>query len=310
MIKGKVEVLNPDTHDGITYHDVVIKGERFEKIPNLSKCNNCTSSNCKYYRDCVYKNGGVVRKFDCEKNVAFVSLIWNIITGSFVIYFTNIYYKTLNLGFFKGTAALIVTLVAMDIICCGIEKLVEIFRDNHFYKKLKKKRDKEKAAEEKKRLEEEAIKIKEEEAAKAKELNTIKKLRDVENTITQIEKISNDIDFGECDEKVDFCITKCKEIMDYLKNHSFSYIRVESLFEVYLPEFYRILVFYSELKNEETEAVGEIYTKKLNNTVNYFYKLLYNQEIEAIFDKKATENNFIAAADMLRREIESRGGKL
>lgn len=303
----KVQVWEGTRVDGKIHHMVKIKGEVFKDVPNIPKCKECTRKKCKYYKYCMEECKGVVRTFDCLKNEAKVQLLWKVLTSAIVGGLTITYYDILGLGFFKGTAALIMSLVILDIICCGIEWLVVVVRDNWFYRKLKKKQAKENALEEQKRLAEEARLMKEQAEADAKDPNRIK-IRDAENTLAQIAQISKDINFGECDEKVEFCVSKCKEIIDYLKKDSSGYIRVESLLQVYLPEFYRILAYYAEF--EKAEAVEDEQRNRLGDTVNYFYNFLCKQKVEAIFDKKATEIKFNAAADTLRREIEKRGGKL
>ena len=303
----KIQVWKGTRIDGIIYHKVKIKGEMFEDVPNIPKCEECTRTKCKYYWNCIESNKGVVRTFDCAKNADRAELLWKALTCALVGVLTFTYYKILALGFFKGTAALIASLVVLDIICCGIERLVAVVRDNWFYHMLKKKKAKEEALEEQKRLAEEAKLMKEQAEADAKDPNRIK-IRDSENTLAQIAQLSKEINFGECDEKVEFCVSKCREIIDYLNQDSSGYIRVESLLQVYLPEFYRILAYYAEF--EKAEAVGDEQRNRLNDTVNYFYNFLCKQKVEAIFDKKATEIKFNAAADTLRREIEKRGGKL
>lgn len=307
MSESKIKVSDGYKRGGKIYHNVTIKGERFEMVPNLSKCENCSTDNCRYYRDCMYYGDGVVRTFDCTKNAKTASMLWNFATGVLVVYLAITFYRTLSLGFFKGTAALLACMVGLDIICCGIEYLVDVFRINFFYTKLKKKEEKEKQAEEQKRLAEEALRMQKQAEEDAKDPNRVK-IREAETTLDQIAKLSEDINFGECDEKVEFCVNKCREIIDHLKKDSSGYIRVESLLQVYLPEFYRILAYYAEF--EKAEAVEDAQDKKLNDTVNYFYNFLCKQKVEAIFDKRATEIKFNAAADTLRREIERRGGKL
>lgn len=306
-MKEKVRISSGFRHNDEMCHDVTIKGEKFENVPNLPKCKNCNSNNCKYYSKCIRCEGGVVRTFDCKKNVVLVNQAWNLVTGALVAFFAITYYKTWDLGFFKGTAAILLTIVVMDMLCSGIEKLVEVIRDNYFYRKLKKNQDKEKAAEEQKRLAEEAKRIQEQAEADAKDPNRAK-IREAETTLDQIAAISNSIHFGESNEKVEFCVTKCREIIDYLNQDSSGYIRVESLLQVYLPEFYRILAYYAEF--QKAEAVEEAHDNKLNDIVDYFYNFLCKQKVEAIFDKKATEIKFNAAANTLKKEIERRGGKL
>lgn len=309
-MKYEVEVYcgyHKNDQDVQLYHDVSINGEKFLGIPNLPKCPKCTEQSCKYYRSCMQIDRGVVRTFDCMKNAYLVNLIWNFLTAFVVMWFALTYYKTLNLGFFKGTAALLVSMVVLDMVCLGIEKMVEIIRNYCFYRKLKRDRAKKEAIEEKKRLAEEAKRIKEQEEAEAKDPN-IAKIREAEAVLAQIATISDAIDFGESDKQVEFCVAKCREIIEHLKKDSSGYLRVESLFQVYLPEFYKILAYYAEF--EKAEATEDAQRERLTDTVNYFYNFLCMQKVEAIFDKKTTEIKFNAAANTLRREIEKRGGKL
>lgn len=308
MSKNEVRVSGGYRHNGIMCHNVTIKEERFENVPNIPKCQNCTSDNCKYYRDCLYYGDGVVRTFDCKKNATMANRIWNAVTGAIIVFMAIQYYKTWSLGFFKGTAAVIATMVVMDILCCCIERFVDVFRTNYFYRILKKREEKEKLAEEQKRLAEEALRMQKQAEEDAKDPNRVR-IREAESTLSQIAKLSADINFGDCDEKVEFCVEKCKEIIEYLNNNDSSgYIRVENLLQVYLPEFYKILAYYADFAR--ADAVEDAQKKKLGETVDYFYNFLCKQKVEAIFDKKATEIKFNASADTLKKAIESRGGKL
>lgn len=302
----KVKVSRGYDHEGKICHSVSIKQEQFENIPNLSKCEDCTSD-CKYYRECIRENQGVVRLFDCLKNKAIIITIWNILTAALVYIIVRTYYKTWHLGFFKGTAALIVTLIALDMFCCAVEMLAEIIRNKYFYNKLKKKREAEQAIEEQRLLAEEAEKIRKQEEENAKNPNRVK-IREAESTLNQIEELSDNINFGECDKKVEFCINKCREIIDYLSKDSSGYIMVKNLLQIYLPEFYSALAFYAEF--EKAEAASERQKKKLNDAVDYFYEFLCRKNVEAIFDKEAAEIKFNIAADTLKRAIESKGGML
>ena len=295
-------------------HTVRINGERFDDIPNIPKLENGSCETCKYYRRCKYSSDGVVRRFDCRKNRIWVNRIWNLLTGAFVVYAAITIYKTYSFGFFKGTAYLIATMVFFDIICCTIEKIVKEIRDRYFYQKLKKdKKNKEieaenkRKAEEKKKKAEEAKKKREELEANIKEPKKAK-VRNAELILAQIEVVSKNINLREMEDKVKFCISKCREIIDILETDYTSYIRFENLLEVYLPEFYRILMLYEEFEKEK--ANNEERFIKLTDIVEYFYNFLNNQNFETTFDKQSTESKFNIAVFTLRREIERRGGKL
>lgn len=306
-MRGKVHVSSGYKHNGTICHDVTIKGKKFRNVPNLSKCEECYDSNCKYYWDCIECNDGVVRMFDCKKNVLWINRLWNLLTGALVVFLTISYYKTWNLGFFKGTAALIFTIVFLDIFSCCIEKLAERVRNNYFYRKLLKNQAKEKIEDEKKRVEKEAQKMKQEEKNDLKEPYRAK-IREAEIILNQISAISKSLNLSECDKKIQFCVSKSREFIEYLKKDSSFYIRIESLLQVYLPEFYRILALYAEFK--KANAVEKTQNEAFNDTVDYFYNFLSKQKIDAVFDKRTNEMKLYVAADTLRREIEKRGGKL
>ena len=305
MKSDKIRISEGYTHEGKIYHDVTIKGEEFKRVPNLSKCKYCTIRNCKYYQKCIEYSAGVVRAFDCQKNVAMVANSWNILTGILLASLATIYYKFLNLGIYKGTAILLVTVVALDVVCLVFEKLAEVFRDNYFYHKLKRRQAKQKAIEEKKFLKEKVKKMKEEVEEKN---SNIVKIREAEAVLNQIEVISESFNFGECDEKIRECVKKCREIMQYLHKDEVAYIRVENLLQVYLPDFYRVLAYYAEFI--KVDAVGEAQNIKFNDTVDFFYEFLSKQKTEVIFDKTVANIKFNNAADTLKKEIERRGGRL
>ena len=292
--------------NGKLYYRVKINNEYFDVATDMAKVKICFRSNCKYYNHCSWRDG-VLRTFDCKKNRARLNFIWNVITSAVVMFLAITFYKTLNLGFTKGTGLMIASMVFLDIICFGIEKLSNVIRDEYFYFRLKKAKAKEEEIQKQERLAKEAKRLQEQLEADSKDPNRVK-IREAENTLNQIATISKEINFGECDEKVEFCVTKCREIIEYLNKDSSGYIRVDSLLQVYLPEFYKMLALYAEFV--KAEVIEEEQSKKLNETVDYFYNFLCKQKVEAIFDKKATEIKFNAAASNLKREVEMRGGKL
>lgn len=305
-MRRKIRINKDYECNGKLYYWVEINNESFDVATDIAKMKICSRSNCKYYNYCAWRNG-VLRTFDCNKNRARLNFIWNAITSAVVMCLAITFYKTLELGFTKGTGFMIASMVFLDMICLGIEKLSGIIRDEYFYRKLKKAKAKEEAIKEQERLTKEAKKLQEQLEADSKDPNRVK-IREAESTLNQIANISRDINFGECDEKVEFCVTKCREIIEYLNKDSSGYIRVDSLLQVYLPEFYKMLALYAEFV--KAEAIEEVQSKQLNETVDYFYNFLCKQKVEAIFDKKATEIKFDAAASNLKREIEMRGGKL
>ena len=294
-------------------HTVRINGETFEDVPNISKIDNCSRSNCRYYYRCD-ADEGIVRIFDCKKNIAMVNRIWNLITSAVVVYAAITFYKTLKLGFFRGTGCMILTMIGLDMVCCVIEKIVKEIRDRFFYRKLKKDKakkeievEKKRKAEEKKQKAEEARKKKEEFEANIKEPK-MAKVHKAELILAQAETISQNINLCEAEEKAKFCISKCREIIEILKTDYTCYIRFENLLEVYLPEFFRILSLYEEFEKEKIN--DEEYYTKLKDIVDYFYDFLNSQNFETTFDKQSTASKFNIAVFTLRREIERRGGKL
>lgn len=286
--------------DGNIIHYVEIKGETFENIPNIAKCKTCRSNNCKYYWKCIGDGKGVVRTFDCKKNAVIVNQFYDFVTSTTVVFAAFTFYKTLGLGVLKGTAALIVAIVVLDIFCCIVEHYVEKIREDRFYKKLKKAKKKAEELETQRKAAEEAKKALEEEEANKKDPNRTKIVH-AEEKINTLKALSDAVDFGVCDEKIDFCVQKLYEITERLKEDSSGYKRVAFLLEAYLDEFYEILKYYSEFKN--AGALDDEIIQTLTKCVNSFYKFLGNQKIEAFLDKRSAEIQYKATAETLMKMI-------
>ena len=286
--------------EGDVLHNVDIKGESFQNIPNIAKCKACNADNCNYYHGCIYDGKGVVRTFDCKKNEIIAKRFYDFVTSTLVVFSAFTFYKTLSLGPFKGTAALIVFIVNFDIFCCIVEHCTEKIRENLFYKKLKKAQKRSEELEAQKRTAEEAKKALEEEEANKRNPNRIKILQ-AEEKINSLRTLSDDVDFGVCDEKIEFCVQKLYEITERLKEDSSGYKRVAFLLEAYLDEFYDILKYYSEF--QMAGALDDKKIETLTKCVSSFYKFLGNQKIEAFLDKRSAEIQYNATAQTLIKMI-------
>lgn len=225
-------------------------------------------------------------------------MIYNFFTSILVMIGFFQIYGQYKLGFFKGTAVLIIFLVVLDIICTIIEVSVPKIRDKYFYNKLMK-RDKRETEKEKKRREEEEIKKAAEELQKMTQTPYYKNVSEAETFVNSLKEISDDNNFGENDQKIEFCVNRLNEIIELLKKNPSYYNRVAFLFEVYLPEFYNVLKQYTDFMEAdcEDEELKQILTK----SVDKFLKFLNSQKIETRLgtDKKQAKIQFKATAESL-----------
>lgn len=282
---------------GDIVHDVYFDNEEcFKEIKNINKCNNCSLNNCKYYPECS-EDKGVVRICDCKKNQNKIKLLYNLITGAIVFALTIIIFFIFNYTFLKGSAILIFFLVILDVLCTFVESTTPKFLEVLFYNKLKsivKKAEKENE--------------KKEQREKAKEMDKIsknpqyKKVIDAETFVKKLKKFCKENDFGESKKKIEKCIERLTEIIKRLKKDCTSYSRVAFLFEVYLPEFYDALKYYSTFA--KAKAVKNEHEEVLKKCVEKFLKFLNSQRIEAVFDKDSTEIKFKATAETLGKMID------
>lgn len=291
--------------DGTFVHTVFVNDEQFDDVKNIKKYKKCSSSNCKYYRDCSYHDG-VVRTFDCQKNKKRVITLYNTITGAFAAMMFVYLFSVRQLGLFKGMGFLILGLVAMDIVCSLIEVAVPSLRDKRFYSILKSAQKREIAKKQKEQEIEDAKKAAEE-FEKMADSPYYQDVVKAETLVKNLKKISDDFNFGQSDEKIDKCVEKITEIIDVLKDDSSGYSRVAFLFEGALEEFYNTLKLYTcfikaDIHEEKNERV-------LNACVDKFYNYLGDQKIEAIFDKTSIGIQFRSSAEALGKMIDSKGEK-
>jgi len=288
-------------HEKTIVHNVVFGNEKFEYVKNISKFSNCSNKNCKYFKDCCNRKGGVVRTFDCKKNARKVLLIYFFLTSTIITWVLITIFKTLQLSFVKGTAALIISLVILDIICSIIENLVLVVRDKLFYNKLKKIEKINRKNEKIKKQEEEAKKAAEE-LEKTTKNPHYKSVIEAEVFVNSLKVLSDKYNFGVNNDKIDECVKKLMEIIELLKKDSTGYNRVAYLFEAYLPEFYNTLNLYSNFIKADIKT--EEYEETLTICVDKFNKFLNNQKIEAIFDKSSIEIQFKVSAETLGNMID------
>lgn len=281
--------------DSRKYAKIRLKDEEFS-VPYLKKYEKCDRKNCSYWYDC----NGPVRFLDCEKNARAVSVVYNMITGTGVIYYTIIVLRQ-DMGVFKFLAVMLISLVIFDIIFTILENIMGNLRNWFFYRKLKK------VKAEKERIEEEKAKAEEAKNALQEKEKMIKNpyytsVLEAEKFVQSLEKLVNEFDFGPAESKVQECCKKLSEIVNYLKKDSSGYGRVAFLFEAYLPEFYNTLKLYADFVM--ADAVNKQHQEILTRCVDKFYSFLQEQRVEAVFDKKSAEIQFKATAEALTRMID------
>lgn len=283
-------------------HKVVFDKETFEDVPNIPKYSKCSSSNCKYYYACS-SNDGVVRKADCVKSKKRNQIIFTAITTAIVALVAILVYKYLNLGFWRGTGILIGFLVVFDIICYFGEKIVEKVGELRFYRYLKKqKENNQKKEEERKALEEKKKSLEEYRNRTNKMYST--KIQDATNSVNLLRELSDNIDFGEKNnKKIVACVQKFEEIAVRIQKEGIAYPKVRKLFEVYLYEFNKTLDYYSSFKKEN--IANSIHEETITQCVDNFYNYLMNYKIEDVFDRELAEKDFNETAN----SFNSRFGK-
>ena len=117
----------------------------------------------------------------------------------------------------------------------------------------------------------------------------------VKNTIDNLKKISDSVNFAENDKKIASIVTKLYEILDAIEKNNLDYNNFSYLFKIYLPEFYKLINYYSIL--QETKTFTEQENDKLTKSVKKFYDYLYNQNFESSVDIETTKIHFNAIAN-------------
>lgn len=225
------------------------------------------------------------------------SIIYNIVTTAIVSFIFITIFFTYHLVSFKGLGIFIASLVFLDIFCTLIESNLEEIREKLFYKKLKRKSQKEK---EKKIKEEQKKAIKDLEESEKN--SDYKSILEAESFVKSLNELSDNYSFGPNNDKINICVEKLSEIIDILKKDSSGYTRVAFLFEAYLPEFYNTLSFYSNFVRADT--VKKEHEEILTICVDKFLNFLNNQKIDAIFDQKSIEIQFKSTAEALGKMID------
>ena len=257
----------------IMVHDVFFDNDEcFKEVENIKKFKKCQRIKCKYYWECQ-ETGGVVRKTDCKKNQSKWKLLYNFLTGGIAFVLTILIFSVLSLKIFNGIGLLTIFLVFLYILCSIFEMLVSKVLEKRFYKKLKRKKNKQEVV----------------------ELRNYKedKIAEVEVFIKELKKFYKNNNFGNNNEKVEKCIQKLWQIVRELKKNNEGYGSVAFLFEVYVPEFYNTLNYYSNLK--KSKQVQEKHEEVLKRSVDDFLKFLENQKIYT----GSMENKFETLAKMI-----------
>ena len=227
--------------------------------------------------------------------------IYVIITSLLVIGITILIFSIYHFTTLQSFAFLIISLVIFDILCTMFESLIFKLQKKHvinIHKHIEKRLLK---SEEHKQKNYEAKKAKED-MQKISKNPDYKKVLDSEDLIKKIQNLSNSYDFGVNKNNINICIDKLSEIISILKDDCSGYTRILFLFEKYLPEFYTTLKYYSNFII--ADIVGDEQEKTLTRCVNKFLSFLQSQKVEALFDRKETETQFMMSSENLSKMID------
>lgn len=275
--------------DGRCYSDIEVfhKNEKkeFKNVPNIKKYSKCYQYK---YGECVYFPCGALRFFDCQKRLKVLQNICGLVTGIIVGYIAYTIFFLNNVSIFMKLCQFILFLIALDVVFSVIETLIPFLRDKLLYSKLLRKEKIEKKKEEERQAEIQRKKEEEEEKEKQRELAETtfsKNISIAENYVMNFKKILSENDFGENNIKIQKCIERLEEIIEFLKKDNASYPRIAFLFEVYLPKAYEILIQYASLTETESDGDEDECKKVFTEFVDNFLKYLKSQKIEARLGK-------------------------
>ena len=283
--------------NGNTLCDIEVDGEIFKGIKeinlNKDKCRHC-------YSECE-DEGPILRCFDCIKNVEKLQSIFYLFTTFVVLCISYFVFAKLEYNFFTKVAILIISLTALDIVCCIIEDTVPKIYDWSFVRKLKRKKAKDK------KMEQIALKEKQ----KQKEKVQAEKLANVLNNqslifvkavVQRLRELSDSNNYGENETKINTCVEKCEAIVQKIQEDSTGYRRVIHVLEENLTEFCGILEIYTTFikNNEVTQQYETIFTE----CVDIVLEFLESQRIKAILDTDSVQIQFQVSADTLKKMLE------
>lgn len=293
---------------GIITHEVHVNNETYE-VENLKKTGSCSWHSCKYYNECMNYKGGVVRRFDCVKNLKRITRIYNLIT-SFIIaeLFLYLFYIK-KLSFFKGVGILLIGIGLLDIICSIIEMIVPKIRDIYFCRKLRKK-GKIKVAETEEEKEE-VLEDKEmqEEIEKFHQSPYYQDVLKVENVLNNIREFSDkhtEIS-SDADSKIKQCIYKANDILIVLKKDILGNRIGIILFKNALEEFLYILKLYVKFLNDDGVYYDDSKEKIFMECVDQFWDYLSQQQIDSIIDNSSIDAQFINSTKIFKKMLDNKG---
>lgn len=281
-------------------HDVTFeKGVRKEKIifkniQNIKQPKNCSRFNCLYYEHCWRERNGIIDIAQCIDRqdtictilIAVIEVI--IILACIIIGLIGISTPSLSIvpsiiiGIILTLGPILAILSAQMLEERVEELLLPVILEKYLLIKLTIHNRKQRGIEDTQKEPEE---IKDEKILKAEKL--VKKLN----------KVSEKYKFGENDEDVKKCVKILNEIIAKVRQKPSRYSKVDSLFRIYIPEFYKVLKYYLKLSKTHVEEKEneEILTK----AVEEMLKLLNNKKEKILLDETLTKMQLEATTDAL-----------
>lgn len=120
------------------------------------------------------------------------------------------------------------------------------------------------------------------------------KVLKAKNTIDTLKQLSDFTDFGDSDKNIKLIVSKLYEILEILELDATRYIKFANLFEVYVPEFYRQLNLFAELK--KANALTEKEKNLITVNVKKFYQFLEGKDFSSTIDIDNAKIEFNAIA--------------
>lgn len=304
----KVRIESSHKLDNGEYvHDVTIDEKRtFKDVPNIHKYKRCSNSQkCKYYKKCC-DTDGVIRIFDCRKNLNKLQFIYNLSSTFFALMiFIEIFNKR-QTAFFTGLGILFISMVILDIICCIIEYVVPKIRDRYFYSKLVRQEKKNGT----KKQKEQTLKRATEAEEKLEEMFLFPYYSDIvkaETLVNNLKKLSEQTNFGINGKAIKDCVQQLSVIIRVLKEDSSNYSIFATLFETEILQFYQMLENYSYLV--KVNRCKPRYEKMIEVCCGKVLKSLADKKIQSIINNESAEARFESSAETLRDLYIRKGDK-
>lgn len=273
-------------HD-VTFEKGIYKEAiKFKKVRNIKRPKGCKFGCCEYYLDCWDDYNGIIDITHCKKFETKILSIIGIIAGIIFIItwlsLINSIIEPVSIIMIFVLALLPFIFIVLDILMILIikKKLLPIIFEKYLFKKLTKNEGKENE-----NVEKTALEIQNE------------KIIVAERLIEKLSAISKKQNFGANNKKIKKCIQILNTIVKEIKRKPYKYSKVESIFRIYLPEFYKILKYYAKLSKVSIEK--KKYKTTITKAVDNFLKLLKSKEEKIFIDKDFTEMQLESTTEAL-----------